>query len=103
MSTNEQPQIYYVFFHTPGPAWVDGIDFREQPGVIDHVKYMASFLATDQLLIGGPFLDNSGGMMVMRAENQEAAERAAYADPAVKAGLLRVNVKPWLVPMATVR
>jgi len=101
MSTNKEPQIYYVLFHTPGPTWKDGIDFRQQPGVVDHVNYMASFMATDKLAIGGPFLDNTGGMMVLRADSQEEAEAIANADPSVLAGLLKVSVKPWFVPMET--
>src|SRR5690242_10179854 len=103
MSTNDQPQIYYVLFHTPGPKWVEGTDFREQPGVIDHVQYMASFMEGERLVIGGPFLDNSGGMMVLRADSQEEAETVANADPSVQAGLLKVHVRPWFVPMATVK
>lgn len=103
MSTNEQPQIYYVLLHTPGPKWVEGTDFREQPGVMDHVQYMAGFMEGERLVIGGPFLDNSGGMMVLRANSLEEAEATAHADPSVKAGLLKVHVRPWLVPMATVK
>jgi uncharacterized protein len=103
MSTNDQPQIYYVLFHTPGTSWVEGTDFRQQPGVKEHVNYMASFLGTGKLVIGGPFLDNSGGMMVLRASSQEEAEFLAAADPAVQGGLLKVAVKPWFVPMATVK
>jgi uncharacterized protein len=101
MSTNKEPQIYYVLFHTPGPSWVDGVNFQEQPGVRAHVEYMASFLEGHKLVIGGPFLDNSGGMMVMRATDQDEAERLANADPSVIGGLLKVHVRPWFVPMET--
>jgi uncharacterized protein len=101
MSTNKEPQIYYVLFHTPGPTWKDGTDFREQPGVLDHVNYMAGFMENNMLAIGGPFLDNTGGMMVLKADSQEEAESIANADPSVHAGLLKVTVKPWYVPMET--
>jgi uncharacterized protein YciI len=95
------PNIYYVLFHSPGEKWVDSLSFQEQPGVEEHVGYMASFLESGRLAIGGPFLDNSGGMMVFRAENQEEAETTANADPAVKKGLLKVTVKPWFAAMTT--
>jgi uncharacterized protein len=101
MSENKQPQIYYVLFHTPGPTWKEGTSFQEQPGVMDHVNYMASFMPNDMLAIGGPFLDNTGGMMVLRAGSQEETEAIAKADPSVRAGLLEVTVKPWYVPMET--
>ena len=104
MSESKQaPPIYYVLFHTPGPQWQAGAPYREQPGVMDHVNYMATFMADNTLVIGGPFLDDSGGMMVCKTNTLEEARRIASEDPAVKGGLLNVEVKAWMVPMATVR
>ena len=99
---SSEPPVYYMLQHTPGPAWQAGVPFREQPGVGQHVQYMGSFLATQQLVLGGPFLDDSGGAMVLRAANRETADRIAHDDPAVQAGLLQVVVRPWYVPMASI-
>jgi uncharacterized protein YciI len=98
LAAAETPALF-VLLHSPGPAWNPALGFRQQPGVMDHVRYMASFEADGALVLGGPFLDNSGGMMILRAPSLEAARALAEADPAVKAGLLRVTVKPWLVAM----
>lgn len=92
--------VYHVIFHTPGIKWVDSLSFQEQPGVMEHINYMATFLESKKLVEGGPFLDNSGGMMVFNGTKEEA-EKIANADPAVKAGLLKVSVRPWLVAMST--
>ena len=50
---------------------------------------------------GGPFLDEtSGGMMVPAAGVSEAEIRAfADADPAVKSGLLKFEIRRWMVAM----
>jgi uncharacterized protein YciI len=96
-----KPPVYQVLCHSPGASWKKGVPFREQPGVQDHVKYMAGFLEKGTLVVGGPFLDDSGGMMVMNASEADA-KAAAEGDPAVKAGLLKVVVRPWLVAMANV-
>ena len=93
---NETPPIYFVLFHKPGPHWRDGKPFDEQPGIMEHVHYMGGFFASGELVMGGPFLDNSGGMMVFASATIEQAQAIATADPAVKAGLLTVNVKPWM-------
>jgi hypothetical protein len=74
------PPTYFVLFHTPGPGWKAGVGFREQPGVIDHVHYMAGFAASGWLVMGGPFLDDSGGMMVSRAKSMDEAVRIANDD-----------------------
>ena len=33
MSRSTPPSVRYVVFHTPGPKWQYGVDFREQEGV----------------------------------------------------------------------
>lgn len=96
---NAPPPVFFVLFHTPGPRWADGAGFREQPGVENHVQYMADQLAAGSLIFGGPFLDDSGGMMVLRADSREQAVAIAEADPTVANGLLRVAVKPWMMAM----
>ncbi len=63
---------------------------------------MRNLLVAMVIVIGGPFLDDSGGMMVSRAASLEAAQKLANDDPAVVGALLNVNVKPWMVPMSTV-
>lgn len=96
-----RPVVYQVLMHTPGPQWKPGVPLREQEGVQGHVAYMHTFLLNGTMVFGGPFLDDSGGMMVMNASPEDARE-AAENDPAVKSGLLRVVVRPWLVPMTAV-
>ena len=92
----DAPPTYFVLFHKPGPKWIAGTGFQDQPGVMDHVHYMAGFFARNELVMGGPFLDNSGGMMIFDTGTIEKAQAIAEADPAVKAGLLGVTVKPWM-------
>lgn len=93
------PPVFFALFHTPGARWEDGVGFREQPGVGAHVGYMAEQLAAGRLVFGGPFLDDSGGMMVLRADSLDDARAIAEADPTVLDGLLRVTVKPWMMAM----
>ena len=100
MSSNA-PQIFCAIIHTPGPNWQSGTPYREQPGVGEHVAYMRQQLENGMLLIGGPFLDDSGGMMVCSHADMAKATELAEADPAVKSGLLKAEVKPWMLPMVS--
>lgn len=97
------PANYCVLLHSPGPAWKEGIPFREQPGVADHVRYMRRQLENGLIVMGGPFLDDSGGMMICREPDLERARSLAEADPAVRSGLLTVIVRPWMAAMSSVR
>lgn len=95
------PRTRYVVLHTPGPNWQTGVGFREQPGVRDHVMHYAELFQQGKLEIGGPFLlDDTGGMMVTTTDvtAQEIRDFAA-ADPAVHAGLLNFEIRPWLAAM----
>ena len=96
----DAPQPRYVVFHTPGAAWQPGVDFREQPGVREHVMYYAGLYQQGKLELGGPFLTpDAGGMMVTeRGVEQGEIEAFAAADPAVQSGLLRFEIRPWHTP-----
>jgi uncharacterized protein len=95
----------FVIEHSPGRAWLDGVGFREQPGVDVHMAFMRSLHDRGVLVLGGPFLDDADGthvgMAIIRAESQEAADALASGDASVAAGLLQIRVRPWLVPMGT--
>jgi uncharacterized protein YciI len=92
-----------VVSHRPGPAWLAGVPFREQPGVEHHLGTMRGWLEGGHLVMGGPFLDDAGGgMAVVAFGSIDEADAAAQADPAVLAGLLQASVRPWLVGMSSV-
>lgn len=101
MSDLAQQRIRYVVFHRPGPAWKSGVDFREQPGVSAHVQHYLQLHELGKLEMGGPFLlQDAGGMMVATRDVTEAELDAfAQADPAVQAGLLNYEIRPWFTAM----
>jgi len=96
----DEPQVRFVVIHTPGPSWKKGVDFREQDGVREHVEHYRKLKEEGRLAMGGPFLDDSGGMMLAaEGETKESLEEFAARDPAVVSALLRFEVKPWYVAM----
>jgi uncharacterized protein YciI len=92
-----------VVTHAPGPAWVQGTSFQDQPGIGDHLTTLQGWVAQGRLVLAGPFLDQgAGGMAVVRFDDVEDARAAAKADPAVGAGLLTAHVRPWHLGLAGV-
>jgi uncharacterized protein YciI len=91
------PQIVYAVRHLPGPKWVAGKPPQEQPGIRQHIGYMQSCDERKILVCGGPFLDGTGGLCVLRAASLEEAQTLANADPSVAAGLLVPEVHPWML------
>lgn len=43
MSNAAMRPIRYIVFHTPGPRWQPGVDFREQDGVREHIQHYLKF------------------------------------------------------------
>jgi len=94
-------RVRHVIFHRPGPKWKPGIDFREQEGVEEHVRHYLKLHEQGKLELGGPFLlQDAGGMMVTTKNvSREELEDFAAADPAIQSGLLSFEIRPWLTAM----
>jgi uncharacterized protein YciI len=100
--SNSAPRsVRYVVFHRPGPKWQQGVDFREQDGVGEHVQHYLKLHRQGKLELGGPFLsEDAGGMMVATKDvSQDELDAFAVDDPAVRSGLLVCEVRPWLTAM----
>jgi uncharacterized protein YciI len=94
-ATSSKPR--FVVFYAPGPAWDHSKSFQDQPGIKAHPRYLQSLLTEGRLVMGGAFQDDSNsGMSILDAASLEEARTIAESDPTVKAGLLKVEVKPWL-------
>ena len=94
--------IRYVVLHKPGPAWLPGKTLFEQPGVREHVEHYRTLWSEGKLLLGGPHIDAKGGGMMIPTPGvtEDEMRRFANDDPAVKSGLLRAEVRPWLIGMS---
>lgn len=101
MSDSTLRPFRYVVFHRPGHQWQYGVDFREQEGVSEHVQHYLKLHEQGKLELGGPFLlQDVGGMMVTTKDvSQEEIESFAASDPAVQSGLLVYEIHPWLTAM----
>ncbi|MDX2111256.1 MAG: hypothetical protein SFY80_13560 [Verrucomicrobiota bacterium] len=87
----------FVIFHSPGPQWVAGVSANKQVGIDAHVNHFAQYASAGKIAMGGPFLDNSGGMMVgATGVRLEEIQAIADKDPAVISGLLTFTIRPWL-------
>ena len=65
-----------------------------------HLANIRKLAEEKKLLLAGPFMDQGDmrGIFILSVESQEEAEAFTAEDPAVKAGLLRMEVRPWWGP-----
>jgi len=93
----------FVLFHSPGEAWRAGVPYLEQPGIEEHIAFMRRLAESGRMVLGGPFATGGAtvGMAIVQAVDQAHAERLASDDRSVARGLIRVEVRPWNVPMGS--
>lgn len=61
-----------------------------------HLENLRPLVEQGRVLIGGPFTDGSGSLIVVEMENETAAMEFARNDPYTKEGVFeRVEVKPF--------
>ena len=64
-----------------------------------HLAHLTKMGKEGKLVIAGPLLDDGTirGLLVYKVGSIEEARACAEADPAVKAGRLKVEMHPWMV------
>ena len=78
---NERNETLFVVDRPAGVEWVPGKGPREQPLWPEHAAFMDDLFERGLIALGGPFLDGSGAMVVMRVPDERAAQEALRPDP----------------------
>jgi uncharacterized protein YciI len=89
------PSRQYVVLLKPGPGWIQGKSVSEQP-LVEHGKYLQELMNRRSLQLAGPFLDNSGGLVLLNAADESEARQIVEHDPGVVAQLLQLDtIRPF--------
>jgi uncharacterized protein YciI len=62
-----------------------------------HRDYLRQLDTAGALVLSGPFTDRRGGMLLLRAESEDAARAIAEADPLVKHGVHTYELRHWRI------
>lgn len=73
----------------------EGLRVQTRPA---HRDYLRSLFDSGRLTMSGPWVDDTGAMLIYEAESQEEAEALLAADPYRAAGVLAdARIKEWRV------
>ncbi|MEC0171790.1 YciI family protein [Paenibacillus graminis] len=89
-SVNSEEDICYVIMLSPTPQ-----DRRDMDIIRAHVKHLQELERSGQLVMCGPFSDSPGGMVIIRAESREEADRIAQRDPYILTGIRSYELRTW--------
>jgi uncharacterized protein YciI len=85
----------YVVLLKRGPMWVAGKPAGEQ-ALGNHGRYLQEQMTKGVLQLAGPFLDDSGGMILYNAKDEAEVRAIAEHDPGVVNGILAVeSIRPF--------
>ena len=88
---------YYLALLYRGPKWTPEETAKTRAIQDAHMANIQRLAQEGKLLLAGPFTDGGDlrGIFVFKVASIEEAQELAAADPAVKAGRLRLDIHPW--------
>ena len=79
-----------------GPAWVEGKTVREQPYWTEHAAFMDPLFDNGMVVLGGPFADGTGSMVIVEAESEQEVADLFARDPFAVYDIFALNsLKQW--------
>jgi hypothetical protein len=88
----------FMILWAPGPAWVPGKTVREQPHWEHHAAFMDRLFENGTVVLGGPFADATGSLVIVEAENEQEVIDVFARDPfVVHTIFVRSLLKQWLL------
>ena len=88
----------FVILWAPGPAWVAGKPVRNQPYWTEHADFMDRLFENGTVVLGGPFADATGSLVIVEAESEDEVADLFAGDPFVVHGIfVRSLLKRWLL------
>ena len=71
----------------------------EEKAMSDHFEYLKKATADGRVLLAGPCLDETFGLVVFRAENEAEAQAFMLNDPSVQANVMRAELHPMRISL----
>ncbi len=88
----------FVVISSAGPNRDRSKGTREQPLWDGHAAFIDQLVAEGFILMGGPFVDEGGSMLIVNADDENEVLEKLKNDPWMKHGVLKLeSVKRWQV------
>lgn len=93
----DEMMTYYMVFLYRGEKWTPEKNAETEAIQKGHLANINKLYEEGKLILAGPFLDDKElrGIFVMKTNSFDETDSLCNTDPAVKAGRLKVEIKPW--------
>lgn len=79
------------FFDSPTP--------EEEAVLSEHFDYLKQATAAGTVILAGPCLDDTFGLVVFRAESDEAANAFMFNDPSIRKNVMAAELHPLRISL----
>ena len=91
----EDPMNQYVVLLKRGPKWLPNKGVAEQP-LLNHGRYLNDQMSKGVVQIAGPFLDDSGGLVLFNSKSEAEVRGITEHDPGIIDQILEVeSIRPF--------
>ena len=87
--------IYYAVLLRRGPNWPTDSASPQAAHLQAHKKYMVTLFESGATLLGGPYPDLSGAVLILKADDTAHVEKLIGDDPAVGHDLFQFEIRPF--------
>lgn len=81
----------HEFFNDPTPA--------EDQAMTDHYQYLQRAINEGNALLAGPCLDDTFGLVIFHAANDQEAQQFMLEDPSVKNNVMLAELHPFNISL----
>jgi len=87
--------MHVAVVYSKGPNWSEEGPKGEH--ISRHIAHQRKNFDAGKLIMGGPFLDEQGGMAILEVDSRDEAQQIVQNDPAVSGGFYVVALHPWRI------
>ena len=88
----------FIVISSAGPNRDLSKSTREQPLWDEHAAFIDQLVADGFVLMGGPFPDEAGAMLIVNADDENEVREKLKSDPWMEHGVLKLeSVKRWQI------
>lgn len=100
-SGKEEPKpATFIYVIRPARQGFEAQPTPHEDAVMDeHFAYLKALLAEGRLVLAGPCLDRSSGVVIFEAASQAEAEATTQADPSVRKGVMKAELRRFHVSL----
>jgi uncharacterized protein YciI len=90
---------YIYLLHPFRDGFYEKPTANEEAVMAEHFDHLKQAAAAGTVILAGPCLDDSFGLVIFRAENEDAAKAFMFNDPSVKKNVMMAELHPMRVSL----